>query len=88
MLPNKQTIEEVKRSYNCDFNQREEFLTPSTTQVEDKSLLAFKQRLEEIVGRRDSSMASTINNLLRAASPKDRYFFAVGFGKNRILILI
>lgn len=80
-FPNEQSNMEIKRVYNCDINLPEELLAPSTVHIEDKALLAFKQRLEEIVGRRDTLMAEKIHSLLKENSPDKRYFFAVGFSK-------
>ncbi|CAF0888196.1 unnamed protein product [Adineta ricciae] len=78
-FPNEQSNMEIKRVYNCDINLPQELLAPSTVQIEDKALLAFKQRLEEIVGRRDTLMTAKINSLLKENSTDKRYFFAVGF---------
>ncbi|UJR22822.1 hypothetical protein I4U23_025852 [Adineta vaga] len=78
-FPNENSHEEAKRIYNCDLNYPGELLAPSTAEISDKALLVFKQRLEEIVDRRDRQMSEKINNLLENATPEKRYFFAVGF---------
>ena len=80
-FPNEQSDMEIKRVYNCDINLPQELLAPSTVQIEDKALLAFKQRLEEIVGRRDTLMTAKINSLLRENSSDKRYSVAVGDSK-------
>jgi len=80
-LLNEKENEEIRRVYNCDLNNRDELFKPSTVNTGDKTLLAFKQRLEEIVGRRDYNSAKKIDSLLKGALPNDRFFFAVGFGK-------
>jgi hypothetical protein len=54
----------------------------------DKTFLAFQQRLNAIVDRRDSGMAKMIDSLLKERSPTNRYFFAVGYSKKTILFLI
>ncbi|CAF1477960.1 unnamed protein product [Adineta steineri] len=78
-LLDQKAIEEIKRTYNCDLNSPEELYTPTTAHTDDKALLAFKQHLEEIVGRRDTRMAQKINDLLKEKSANKRFFFAVGF---------
>jgi hypothetical protein len=78
--PNEHTQEEMRRVYNCDLNYPGELFPPPPVNIPDKTLLAFKQRLEEIVGRRDSNMAQKINSLIRGASPTNRFFIAVGYG--------
>jgi hypothetical protein len=78
----------MKRSYNCDFDNREEFFPTSTAPIQDKKLLEFKQRLDAIVDRRDENMAERIDKLIKGASSKDRLFFAVGSGKKTIVILL
>jgi hypothetical protein len=77
----------MKRTYNCDFNFPGEFLPPvPQMNIPDRALLAFKQRLDEIVHRRDTAMAKTINKVLKEALPNDRFFFAVGYSKKKILV--
>jgi hypothetical protein len=56
--------------------------------IPDKTLLAFKQRLDDIVHRRDVEMAEKINKVLKEGTPNDRLFIAVGYGKRKILFLI
>lgn len=82
-FPNEKTNEEAKRVYNCDMHYPGELLAPSPANTEDKVLLAFKERLEEIVERRDRQMSEKINKLLENSTPDKRYFFAVGFSKSR-----
>ena len=74
----------MKRSYNCDLDNRGEFFSSSPVTIPNKNLLDFKQHLDEIVDRRNTDMAETINKLLKEASANDRFFFAVGCGKNTI----
>ena len=82
-FPNDKTNGEAKRIYNCDLNHREELLAPSVVHIEDRALLAFKERLEEIVERRDTQMTQKIDHLLKEGSPHKRYFFAIGYSKSK-----
>lgn len=71
--------ETIKHYYNCDMNEREEFLPTSSLPIIDPALISQQRALEEIVARRDTAMAIKINETLHNASSKDRFFFAVGF---------
>lgn len=74
-------VEAIRHFYNCDMNEPGEFLPSSSLPPIDPSVVSYQQRLEEIVARRDSAMASKINQTLHQSSSKDRLFFAVGFCK-------
>ncbi len=63
-----------------------ELFPPTPMNFMDSTMFAFQQRLQELVGRRDTKMAEKIDGLLREQSPDKRYFFAVGFSKRNIFI--
>ena len=79
--PSSNHNEQMRNAYNCDFYQPGEFFGSPSMPVENPQLLDFKHRLEDIVNRRDNSMAAHIHKVLQEASPNDRLFFAVGYGK-------
>jgi hypothetical protein len=78
----------MKHLYNCDLNYPGEFFPPPPMHIPDHTLLALHQRLAEILERRDTNMAQTIDNLLKEGSTDKRFFFAVGYSKKMSLIWI
>lgn len=77
----KNPFETIKHFYNCDMDERGEFLPQPSLPVIDPSLIERQKTLEEIVARRDTEMAKKINETLHNASRNDRFLFAVGFCK-------
>ena len=72
-------FEKIKHYYNCDMDERGEFLPTASLPVVDPTLIDQQKYLEEIIARRDTAMARKINETLHNASSHDRFFFAVGF---------
>lgn len=74
----------VKHIYNCDLNCPRELFPTEQPLILDERVAELKHRLDEIVGRRDEKTTRVIDGLIKQNPSNNRYFIAVGFGKNKI----
>ena len=71
----------VQQDYNCEYYQSNEFLESIDGLFQGPAMSIFRERMIDLIRRRDIAMSDNIHRYLQNRKSNDRFVFAVGSSK-------